>query len=219
MLFDYYKFFTSSDDTPVPMGLHGSQILQVEDKGCGPFEIQTLQFLDSPLSANQTKLSAASIVGPELQYLERDVKFAQAWIITTNLGLTSTLSATLGSDKHDNHLATLAVTAPTLNAVASRRRFVDQGMDDGFVVADGVGDEEMKSQFSHFVEANKVIQKIKDDLRRTLNWTDIFEQAFGKQAIETLATEAFERTSDLLETVRGCVRKADEEDTLPMTSL
>jgi RNA polymerase I-specific transcription initiation factor RRN6 len=128
-----------------------------------------------------TSTSTSNYGGQELQYLEQDVSFFQLWALTTDLGLHSTLFSVPKPSSEEITGPQLHISAPTIKLTQSLRSKGPQFVHDSFIVADGMNDERSLGHEFGFrgTEMHSNIGRDEDDLRFTLNWKVIFQQAFG----------------------------------------
>lgn len=157
--------------------LRGSFTLRSESDGPEKIHrtLETLCVLPAPL----TSTSIMNSGGQELQYLEQDVRFLQLWALTTDLGLHSTLFSVPKLSSEEITGLQLHITAPTIKLTQSLRSHGPQFVHDSFIVADGRNDERSLGHELAFRGSEAHFNMGRDDLRFTLNWKVIFQQAFG----------------------------------------
>jgi RNA polymerase I-specific transcription initiation factor RRN6 len=176
-----YSFWTSTDAYGTPMSSQAPlRLLPVLDDEAGShsLSLHTLCFLNSPLASRSSHHAS----GPELQYLEQDVKFFQLWALTSNLGLSSTLFS-IYSPAPDGHLERIPlILPPSVRLGGSNRRMGSEFVDDPFIVPDGMDEEAFLDEPCHKkpeLEQDLARKsKAQDDLRLRLNWRKIFQHLF-----------------------------------------
>ncbi len=175
----------SSDSSGLCTSFKGSFTLSSDSDGPEKIHktLQTLCVLPAPLTLTSTSNSG----GQELQYLEQDVRFFQLWALTTDLGLHSTLFSVPKTSSEEITGPQLHITAPTIKLTQSLRSQGPQFVHNSFIVADGMNDELSLGHKFAFrgSEVHSNIGRDEDDLRFTLNWKVIFQQAFGLSEIHT----------------------------------
>lgn len=177
----FYSFWTSTDAYATPMSSQAPlRLLPVldDEAGSDSLSLHTLCFLNSPLATRSSHHAS----GPELQYLEQDVKFFQLWALTSNLGLDSTLFS-IYSPPPDGHLERIPVILPpSVRLGGSNRRMGSEYVDDPFIVPDGMDEEAFLDEPCHKkpeLEQDLARKsKAQDDLRLRLNWRKIFQHLF-----------------------------------------
>jgi RNA polymerase I-specific transcription initiation factor RRN6 len=175
-----HSFWTSTDAYGTPMSsqapLHLLPVLDYE-AGSQSLSLHTLCFLNSPL----TSRSSQDASGPELQYLEQDVKFFQLWALTSNLGLGSALFS-IYSPPPDGHMPPIPlILPPSVRLGSSTRRMGSKYVDHPFIVPDGTDEEAILDEPYKKPELEQDLtrkSKAQDDLRLRLNWRKIFQHVF-----------------------------------------
>ena len=172
--------------------------------------------------------SSNQAAGPELQYIEHEVKFFQLWALTSDLGMWSTLCSIrcIGSAMEASQ--TLKITAPTTKLRGSSshtksRRVVN----DPFIVSDELDDELLACGASVAVKSDERSRRqVVDDLRFGMNWTGIFQSAFVTESqsvqnnsLQTKSPDSSPRLAELLRNVEDRINHAKAENSLGMTTL
>jgi hypothetical protein len=184
---------------------------------------QTLSFLPAPLTLNPSR-----VPGPEVQLMERGVKFYQVWALTPSLALRSTLCAMQAAPPRSSTTPRLSIVAPTTR-ISLRRRIPKsrQAVADAFVIPEEHASEEELD----YVLANRPQnyrwfrndENTEDELKPRLNWRVIFQQVFMDTSLSDPPNSgfavSFESMPELLDSVSLHMKQKSEEDTLPMTSL
>jgi RNA polymerase I-specific transcription initiation factor RRN6 len=181
LLVNFYCFWLSTDASGSGTSFNGSLTL-ISDSGQLESEIkssQTFCVLPTPL----TSISSPSTMRPELQYVKQDVRFFQLWILTSDLGLNSTLLSVIGSSPEQMTRSRLLITAPNTKISQPSRPQGPRVVKDSFIVSDGMGDERFwrnspGNPFQYHM-ISSVNDQERDDLRFRLNWVTIFQHVFG----------------------------------------
>jgi RNA polymerase I-specific transcription initiation factor RRN6 len=207
-LIHYYKFSITSGG---PIASHGSCILSTDGIEFDNSGIQTLQLLQAPFIQSPSQSS-----GPELRYVQHNVRFYQVWAVSLRLGLSSTLAAICPENEN---CESFTVSAPTYNAPASRRYKTHQSIGDAFIVPDGVGDNDLESSISRLDQLSLAGAHTQDDIRLRINWRVVFQQIFGEGPIVSRSAAPFKTMTGLLDDIREHIKQAKEESSLPKTTL
>ena len=140
--------------------------------------LDTLCFLPSALLPRTSN----RVSGTDLRNVNQEVKFLQVWILTSDLGLGSTLFAVHSAAPEGGVEPWPAITAPKTRVRVSTRRMGPRTVKDSFVVPDGFGEEESLGQLHPKVSArgDLVQGNAHDDLRFRLDWRKLFEEVFSQ---------------------------------------
>jgi RNA polymerase I-specific transcription initiation factor RRN6 len=187
--------------------------------------LQTLCVVPAPL----TSTSFTSSAGPELQYLEQDVRFFQLWALNADLGLDSTLLSVHRSDSEEISRPRLLITAPPFKLTQSLRPQGPQFAKDSFIVADGMDDEHSlgNGYTFHDSRVHSTTGRNRDDLRFRLNWKVIFQQVFGLSNVQIenddevaeSAEDGEQRLKEFLDRAFSHIQEGIKEEKLACNSL
>jgi len=169
-------------------------------------------------------------MGPEVQYLEEDVKFFQLWALTADLALNDTLLAAIKLYPEESLRPRLNITAPTIKLTQSLRPQGPRRVKDAFIVADGLNDERLlgHEQGLRDTRLHSVTGKDRDDLRFRLNWKAIFQHVFSLSHAQAeniddedseSAEDGGERLKESLTRAFSYVQKGIEAQTLHSSTL
>ena len=155
--------------------------------------------------------------GSESNYIERGVRFYQAWSLSSNLEMSRTLFAVYDWNSNSSINPMHCVTAPTRKILDAQRPQAVERIRSHFIVADGDLDEHQNSlealQPAHLYKSRT---NTGNPLRLRLNWMDIYRQVFIPQA-ESSETELFMK--HLEKVVLEHVHRRKENIDSPMKTL
>lgn len=174
--------------------------------GC---QLQTLQFLETPLKAIQNRPP-----GPELQY-SANSKFYQIIALMSDLGLRSGLWAVSLLPSRDDRSEFLQVTAPTRSYIHTPGYMSSKWVvDDPWIIPEGQFDGESVLHINHSSRHNIWSrEEAKDDSRLGINFGSIYSKVFNdSENIDSSINE-------LLESALDRIRQGKETDELSLTTL
>ena len=188
--------------------------------------LTTLGVVPAPL----TLTSSTSSVGPEVRYLEEDVRFFQLWTLAADLALNVTVLAAFKLDSEKAFRPKLNITAPTIKLTQSLRPQGPRVVKDAFIVADRLNDEVFIGHEQRLLDnqMHSVNRKDRDDLRFRLNWKAIFQHVFGPSHIRTedvddedgeSAEDRGDKLREFLRRARSYVQEAIRDQTLNNSTL
>ena len=172
-------------------------------------ELQSLLFLQAPFVP---RLSRAP--GPELDYIERGVRFHQAWSLASNFEASSAVFAVY--DMYDKNGASPMhrITAPTRKILSTRHREAAVRIKSHFIVPDGDLDEDHDA-FETLLSTGASTSR-RDNLRLRINWMEVYRRIFSIRE-ESSETDAFKKH---LETaIMDLIQQAKEGSHIPMITL
>lgn len=161
--------------------------------------------------------------GSDFDYLERNVKFFQAFLFSSSYGLKAGLCSAqcVGSGP--------PIPAPdTRRILATRRPKTNQQVDDdAFIVPDRALDEPFSGiAASSLVNLhNRPDSRLSDqeDPRLKLNWAPIFNQIFTMRSADPIngadSLNSMETVSSLLDQISSHIQAGKDNGNLPRTSL
>lgn len=222
-LVNFYTFSMTLGPAGAPSSSQGSFTLSTSLDGDLHHEmLQTVCFLPTPIISNSSRTP-----GPELQLIERNVKFYQIWALTSTLALRSALYAMQVIPAGSSSSLRLHISAPATR-LALRRRLPDSGkaVSNSFVVPDELTSEEEIDDIPNLSQNYQQSRRNNigmGSLKPRLNWRRIFQQVFMDNYTvhppNASLIRSFETMSELLDVASHNMRQNMEEDRLPMTSL
>lgn len=180
LLVNYYKFSMNSSG---PTSSHGSLITHHHMTSV---ELKSLLFLQVALIPRLSR-----VPGPELEYIERGVRFYQAWSLASNLEISSALYTIHDLNTRESAYPMHRITAPQRRIPQARRREASQRVKSHFIVADGDLYEEGSPLDALQSEKSYVdFMNTGDSLERRINWLELYRQVFSVPS-ESSETEQF----------------------------
>lgn len=205
-LINYYKF---SMDIAGPASWRGSLITRYHTSS---IELQSLLFLQAPLIPRSSRAP-----GPEFDYVERGVRFYQAWFLASNLETGSTLYAVHDLNISNGTNQMYCITAPTRKILDARRREAVERIKSHFIVPDGDLDEDQNASNEPLsTHASTSGIGMRDPLRLCINWIEIYRRVFSTHE-DSSETEIFNK--HLKTVISDHVQKGKDRNHAPMTTL
>lgn len=191
----------------------------MNSQGPSQEQLQATCFVPAP-----TTLSPSGMPGPELQLMERNVKFYQVWALSPTFALKWTLCAMYIIPAR-NGPPNIHITAPTIR-LSLRRRLPESGeaVVDSFVVADDLASEDeidyVSASLSETYRQHQDFEKAQNHLQPWIDWRNIFQRiCFDTDSVDVNVVKSFESMSEVVDAVSHRIGQSMEADTLPMTSL
>jgi hypothetical protein len=201
-----------------------SKHISKESQKC-PGLLQTLSVVPAPFITN----SSMQEPGLGLQYLERNIRFCQIWVLSSDLEMSTTLGAFVNTQEvgqqHKHIIAPTMKSAQFSNLVASLPM-----IDDYFVVPDGLDDESASIVKGNKISSQHNGQTISDakahnDLRMRVNSRKVFQRVFMDVSPDDLHTigdhsrTSSESMAELLLRIESCIQQANQHGSLAMPTL
>ncbi|ESZ91686.1 hypothetical protein SBOR_7943 [Sclerotinia borealis F-4128] len=125
-----------------------------------------------------------SAEGVGLEFMEAGVKFYQAWVLTSNFELVSSLWASEILNSQQKWTSRSSLIAPTNKVVDNSIRMTASRLADDFIVPDDEDEDILVDQMRSLTTKNDVlslnVNKVSTDLLLRINMRPVFERIFNK---------------------------------------
>lgn len=159
----------------------------------------------------------------DMDYLERNIKFFQAFLFSPSHGLKAALYSVQRAGSGP------PISIPDTRKVLSARRYrtTKQTIDDAFIVPDRTLDEPFSwipgSSLVNLHNTSNSQLSAQEDPRLKLNWAPIFKHIFTRRSIDIVSgadsPNKIDTVASLLDQIFSHIRAGQENRTLPRTSL
>lgn len=161
--------------------------------------------------------------GPEAQYLEQGVRFRQLWILSSGLGLSSTLCAIKRQDPEANEKRIVKIEPPTKEVLKAPRRLEERALGEPFIVADGLDHGDPLTYRPRHAPGNASKVRLegsrKDDLRLRLDWRSIFQNIYQRVGFQRLEQNPLIPLTEILTRINRHIQRGAEDNHLPLSTM
>lgn len=219
-LVNFYSFSTGIDNIGGSTSSRGSFTLSLTPENQAWMAHEALQSINFFQTLPIPSLSR--LPGPEVIYIDQNVRFYQLFTFSPSAGLRMTLCS-VRTDSSE-----LLITAPNYKSSFAKyrnNRKYGRVVDTQFITSDGALDEELLASrgsdclYLHHVPVEFVVQ---DDKRFRMNWSPIFQQLFiensGRLAQQMDSSVPINTMTELLDNVSNYIKRAKEANNIAACS-